>query len=813
MSESKRYYKLYKSGSKWVAVAIASAGAVVLSGNATQSVAADTTTEQMQTNTGTTGQSSTPGEDAQNAAGNHTQSSTATAEDTTPPQSSTKKGDVTSNTQQNTAIKTPSNLTGTDKNLATFLLAGFPCSPSSLTGTDKNGIQTNWSRDKSADTGNSDSNSVSNEAGKYWPNTQGNSLKDYSKTTITDFTKDQTFDLGYNPTPVLRNMSDLSLYIRGQKVDLSNLVDDDSLNDQYTGHNSKGHSRLISTSDLGENTYFWAKNVFKIYNGITHKYDRYDLKWTLESVNYGDANTQIALGIKGSQDGGGTQLLNIGSGWQLAHLGNFFNTHLQFFKEENESASKENPALAIANADVAAKAVSIHMGFSDIDANEAVQLTSGVIKKVYVDSATQLAYQDYDGYLSVTRKYNDSRDVRINESKVTFLMEMDVPVEGFDLSVATIGNQKDSSNNYIHAQGSKVAPSLLSTMKYTEPLVIAYNKLDCNGKTTTESLQPTKTFEGLIGDKYTVDSTGNKVDTSAPLTITDSDGNIWELVSEKTQGNPNGSYVDGTNEIDYYYQIFESKTINETIHYVYKDGTKALDDYVAKPVTFTRKVSTDAVTGKKTYGSWSAKQSFAAVTSPTIKGYTPDKAEIEAQTVSGDDNDVVKTVTYKANTQKLKVVFIDDTTGQTLNTIEKTGLSDTDSGYNTKADISDYAAKHYDLVSDGTNGKNLMFDHDDNTDQHYEVHLSHATHPVDEPHDVSQVVHYVYQNGSKAASDYTNQVHFVRDGYRDEVTNTDHWNAWTPAQQEFTLVHSPKIQGFTPDIQTVDQTTVTPSSP
>ncbi|WP_165450091.1 mucin-binding protein, partial [Lactiplantibacillus mudanjiangensis] len=485
-----------------------------------------------------------------------TSSSAVRAETTSASELSTQKDDVNSNTQQNMAIKTLSNLTDTDKN----------------------GIQTNWSRDKSADTGNSDSNSVSNEAGKYWPNTQGDSLKDYSKTAITDFTKDQTFDLGYNPTPSLHNSSDLSLYIRGQRVDLSNLVDDDSLNGsaQYTGHNSKGHSRLISTSDLGENTYFWAKNVFKIYNEITHKYDRYDLKWTLESVNYGDANTQIALGIKGSQDSGGTQLLNIGSGWQLAHLGNFFNTHLQFFKEENESASNENPALAIANADVTAAAVSIHMGFSDIDNNEAVQLTSGVIKKVYVDSATQLAYQDHDGYLSVTRKYNDSSDVSgKNESKVTFLMEMDVPVEGFDLSVATIGNQKDSSNNYIHGQGSKVAPSLLSTMKYTEPLVIVYNKLDGNGNTTTESLQSPKMFEGLIGDKYTVDSTGNKVDTSAPSTITDSDGNIWKLVSEKTQGNPNGSYVDGTNEIDYYYQISKG-TI--TTHYIDENGHEIKED-------------------------------------------------------------------------------------------------------------------------------------------------------------------------------------------------------------------------------------------
>ena len=45
MTEMKRHYKLYKSGSKWVATAIitVSAGAIVLSFSATQSVSADTT--------------------------------------------------------------------------------------------------------------------------------------------------------------------------------------------------------------------------------------------------------------------------------------------------------------------------------------------------------------------------------------------------------------------------------------------------------------------------------------------------------------------------------------------------------------------------------------------------------------------------------------------------------------------------------------------------------------------------------------------------------------------------------------------------
>ncbi|WP_273710259.1 S8 family serine peptidase [Leuconostoc mesenteroides] len=100
MTEMKRHYKLYKSGSKWAAAAIitVSAGAIVLSGSATQSVSADTTaatTVQTQTDTETTGQSSPAVDDAQNAADNHTQSSTATEEDTTPAQSSATASQAT----------------------------------------------------------------------------------------------------------------------------------------------------------------------------------------------------------------------------------------------------------------------------------------------------------------------------------------------------------------------------------------------------------------------------------------------------------------------------------------------------------------------------------------------------------------------------------------------------------------------------------------------------------------------------------------------------------------------------------------------
>ncbi|CDI41882.1 mucin-binding protein [Lactobacillus helveticus] len=91
-------------------------------------------------------------------------------------------------------------------------------------------------------------------------------------------------------------------------------------------------------------------------------------------------------------------------------------------------------------------------------------------------------------------------------------------------------------------------------------------------------------------------------------------------------------------------QSTEAKTVTETIHYQ-GAGNQTPPDKTAQ-VTFTRQVSTDKVTGEKTYGSWSADQSFAAVTSPVIKGYTPDQAGIGAQTVSGDASDLDFTVIY-----------------------------------------------------------------------------------------------------------------------------------------------------------------------
>lgn len=102
----------------------------------------------------------------------------------------------------------------------------------------------------------------------------------------------------------------------------------------------------------------------------------------------------------------------------------------------------------------------------------------------------------------------------------------------------------------------------------------------------------------------------------------------------------------------------ETKQVKEVIHYQYKNGKQALNNYVATPLTFTRTVTTDQVIGSKTYGDWMASSgtSFEKVTSPSLKNYTPDVPQVAAiDKVSGETKDIVKTVIYMKVPSAVKI--------------------------------------------------------------------------------------------------------------------------------------------------------------
>ena len=148
-------------------------------------------------------------------------------------------------------------------------------------------------------------------------------------------------------------------------------------------------------------------------------------------------------------------------------------------------------------------------------------------------------------------------------------------------------------------------------------------------------------------------TTGSKSSYSTSGSIADYKKQGYELV---TDGYPADFTFDNDDTTDQNFTVHlkhqniqstEAKTVTETIHYQ-GAGNQTPADHTAS-VDFTRSVSTDAVTGEKTYGAWSADQSFDAVVSPDVKGYTADKAQIDKQTVNGDSKDLEFTVTYTKN--------------------------------------------------------------------------------------------------------------------------------------------------------------------
>ncbi|MGY0337772.1 mucin-binding protein [Limosilactobacillus fermentum] len=279
----------------------------------------------------------------------------------------------------------------------------------------------------------------------------------------------------------------------------------------------------------------------------------------------------------------------------------------------------------------------------------------------------------------------------------------------------------------------------------------------------------------------------------------------------------------------------ESKTINETIHYVYKDGTTAHDDYVAKPVEFTRQVSTDAVTGEKTYGSWSADQSFAAVTSPVIKGYTPDQAEIGAQTVSGDSSDLDFTVVYAKNAptittesktinETIHYVYKDGTTAHddyVAKPVEFTRQVSTDAvtgekTYGSWSADQSFAAVTSPVIKGYTPDQaeiGAQTVSGDSSDLDFTVvYAKNAPTITTESKTINETIHYVYKDGTTAHDDYVAKpVEFTREVSTDAVTGEKTYGSWS-ADQSFAAVTSPVIKGYTPDQAEIGAQTVSGDS-
>ena len=255
-----------------------------------------------------------------------------------------------------------------------------------------------------------------------------------------------------------------------------------------------------------------------------------------------------------------------------------------------------------------------------------------------------------------------------------------------------------------------------------------------------------------------------------------------------------------------------TKTVNETIHYVYAGGAKAADDKTDK-VSFSRTATVDAVTGKFiAYGEWTAKDNdttFDAKESPKIKGYTPKQARVPAVTgLTANHDNVEVTVIYNADDQKVVYNVIDDTNSKNL-VSKKLFDEGVTAGElkKTKADLqtiaNDFVKRGYNLVS--LDDVPATFDNDDDTDQVVNIHLTHTMKPVTDENrldvKVTEIVHYVYKDGTTAAPDVTDTVEFTRTGIIDEATDVVTYTDWTAVNGDnsFDTKVSPVITGYVAD--------------
>ena len=251
--------------------------------------------------------------------------------------------------------------------------------------------------------------------------------------------------------------------------------------------------------------------------------------------------------------------------------------------------------------------------------------------------------------------------------------------------------------------------------------------------------------------------------------------------------------------------VTDTHKVTRTIKFVDQNGKQIYPDVAQHSIEFTRSGFEDPFTHKIAWAEIPGSDILPQYQVPKIDGYTPDESQVAQATVKFGDPDSAITVTYKANSQVIKVNFIDDTTGETLNSKSLDGISDADANYNTKADINNYEKQHYVLVRDSSDGQDLIFDHDDQATQSYDVHFTHDTKPDSRQDTVTRTITYTGA-GNKTPSAVTQSVHFTQAGTKDLVTGKTKWN--DVADQNFVSVGTPEVAGYTPDKSQVAQATV-----
>ena len=340
---------------------------------------------------------------------------------------------------------------------------------------------------------------------------------------------------------------------------------------------------------------------------------------------------------------------------------------------------------------------------------------------------------------------------------------------------------------------------------------------------------------GAAGDGVARDQSSGRVDLTVDLTFYDENGNPITLGQGSNAWLDMSSLNNGTTKVEYFapdgnttMQIPGSTIQSHTNGDWYADSNN--EDSKVNPTGWDNPASADRyygaaimeleghsfhigqeitkynprLTNSRNVYSWFALDSSLATAYKPVKPTEPEPPTI-----------VWHGVTYEP--QKATVTYIDDTTNTTLRSDSLEGDSKADSKYNTKSSIDDYTSKGYEVVSDGTNRDNVVFDNDSSVDQSYEVHLKHTMTPGETTVSGKQTVTYVYKDkDGKVVNTKTKTVEqdvtFTGKTTKDEVTGKT-TTTWDQKDHKYNEVTTPVEPGYTADKKSVGGETVTPDKP
>ena len=406
----------------------------------------------------------------------------------------------------------------------------------------------------------------------------------------------------------------------------------------------------------------------------------------------------------------------------------------------------------------------------------------------------------------VTGLTADSKD---SEVTVTYKPKMETTTESREVNLTV---------HYVFSDGSKAADDYVDTVTFTRNAT----KNLATGVTTYGEWAATNndtTFDEVNSPAITM-YTPDKTSVEEVTSITADSKNIEVTVTYKQ--NPLASV--------------EMKEVKRVIHYVYEDGTAAVADKVEK-VTFTRTVVQDFENDKVTYGDWLPKDNdttFDAVTSPEIEHYTADKATVDEVTgLTAESKDSEVTVTYTPNRvestetkevkQTIHYLYEDGTEAapDKVDTVTFTRKVTTNEATNDKT-YGDWEAKDNDTTFDAVDSPTIDKYHADKAkveeingltaeSKDREVTVTYTPNIVEstETKEVKQTIHYVYEDGTEAASDKVDTVTFTRTVTTNEATGDKTYGEWQAKEDDTTFdeVTSPEIKNYTADKAIVEEVT------